>query len=163
MKNRIFETMRAIAIFEGAKGAVVLLAGLGVLAFLHRDVQVVADHIVRHMHLDPASRYPRIFLDAAAATSDSRILGLAAGAAAYSVVRFIEAYGLWFARPWAEVFAAASGAVYMPFEVISWLRHHHWHSALAFVLNLVVVAFMIYALLRRRKLTAGTNLPAASR
>jgi len=59
--------------------------------------------------------------------------------------------------------AAASGAVYMPFEVYSWLRHHHWHSALAFVLNLAVVIFMIYALLRRRKLTAGTNLPAASR
>jgi uncharacterized membrane protein (DUF2068 family) len=159
MKNKIFETMRAIAIFEGAKGAVVLLAGMGVLAFLHRDLQVVADHIVHHLHLDPASRYPRIFLDAAAATSDARILGLAAGAAAYSLVRFIEAYGLWFARPWAELFAAASGAIYMPFEVMSWMRHHGWHSALAFALNVAVVTFMIYALVRRRKMMSGTHLP----
>ena len=158
MTNKIFETMRAIAIFEGAKGAIVLLAGLGVLAFLHRDLQVAADTIVRHLHLNPASRYPRIFLDAAAGASDSGILGLAAGAAAYSAVRFIEAYGLWYARPWAEVFAAASGAVYMPFEVYNWWRHHHWHSAIAFVLNVIVVAFMIYALMRRRKLVAGTTL-----
>ena len=56
MKNKIFETMRAIAIFEGVKGAMVLLAGFGALAFLHRDLQVIADHIVRHLHLDPASR-----------------------------------------------------------------------------------------------------------
>ena len=159
----IFKTLRCIAVFEGAKGAIVLLAGFGVLLLVHRDLQAAAERVVEHLHLNPASRYPRIFLDAAAATNDSRILGLAAGAAGYSVVRFIEAYGLWFARPWAEVFAAASGAVYMPFEVYSWWRHHHWHSALAFVLNLVVVVFMIYALLRRRKLTAGTNLPGAAR
>jgi uncharacterized membrane protein (DUF2068 family) len=113
---------------RGVKGAMVLLAGFGALAFLHRDLQVIADHIVRHSHLDPASRYPRIFLDAAAATNDTRILGLAAGAAAYSAVRFIEAYGLWYARPWAELFAAASGAMYMPFEIYSWLHRHHWHS-----------------------------------
>ena len=158
MKNKIFETMRAIAIFEGVKGAMVLLAGFGALAFLHRDLQAIADTIVRHSHLDPASRYPRIFLDAAAATNDTRILGLAAGAAAYSAVRFIEAYGLWYARPWAELFAAASGAMYMPFEIYSWLHRHHWHAALAFVLNLMVVTFMIYALIRRRKLVSGTNL-----
>jgi uncharacterized membrane protein (DUF2068 family) len=149
--------MRAIAVFEGAKGAIVLLAGLGALAFLHRDLQAAADQFVRHMHLNPASRYPRIFLDAAANTSDSGILALAAGAAAYSAVRFIEAYGLWCARPWAELFAAASGAIYMPFEVYSWLHRHHWHAALAFALNLIIVIFMIYALMRRRKLVSGTK------
>jgi uncharacterized membrane protein (DUF2068 family) len=151
--TNIFRTMRAIAIFEGAKGALVLLAGLGVLSLIHRDLQQVADHIIRHFHLDPASRYPRIFLDAAARTSDSKVMMLAAGAAAYSLVRFIEAYGLWHARPWAELFAAASGAVYMPFEIYRWLYNHHWHAAFAFALNLGIVWFMIYALLRRKRLT----------
>ena len=156
----IFRTMRAIAFFEGAKGMLVLLAGLGVLSLIHRDLEQVADHIVRHFHLDPASRYPRIFLEAAARTDDSRLMWLAAGAAAYSVVRFIEAYGLWRARPWAELFAAASGAVYMPFELYRWLHNHHWHYALAFLVNLAIVWFMIYALLRRRRLTTpGTASP----
>ena len=145
--------MRAIAVFEGAKGALVLLAGLGVLSLIHQDLQTVADHIVRHFHLDPASHYPRIFLAAAARTSDSRLLFLALGAAAYALVRFIEAYGLWSARPWAELFAAASGAVYMPFEIYGWLHNHHWHAAVAFALNLAIVWFMIYALMRRKRLT----------
>ena len=155
--TNIFKTMRAIAIFEGAKGAVVLLAGLGVLSFIHHDLQHAADEIVRHMHLNPASHYPQIFLHAAARTDDARILLLAAGAAAYSAVRFIEAYGLWHARPWAELFAAASGAIYMPFEVFQWLRDEHWHAAVAFFLNLAVVWFMIYALYRRKRLTTPGN------
>ncbi|MGZ5038553.1 MAG: DUF2127 domain-containing protein [Usitatibacter sp.] len=153
----IFKTMRAIACFEGAKGAIVLLAGLGVLSLFHHDLQRIADHIVRHFHLDPASHYPQIFLRAAESTSDTRILLLAAGAAAYAAVRFVEAYGLWYARPWAEVFAAASGAVYMPFEIYRWLKDHHWHAALAFGLNLAIVWFMIYALQRRRRLTRPGN------
>ena len=147
--TRIFKTMRAIALFEGAKGAVVMLTGLGLLSLIHRDVQVVAEHIVAHLHLNPASRYPRIFLDAAARTSDTRVLLLAAGAAAYSAVRFLEAYGLWRARPWAELLAAASGAIYMPFEVYRWLHDHHWHAAVAFAVNALVVGFMVYALTRR--------------
>lgn len=155
--TNIFKTMRAIAILEGAKGAVVLLAGLGVLSLIHHDLQHVADEMVRHSHLNPASHYPQIFLQAAARTDDARILLLAAGAAAYSVVRFIEAYGLWHARPWAELFAAASGAVYMPFEVFEWLNRHHWHAGIAFFLNLAIVWFMIYALLRRKRLTTPGN------
>ena len=155
--TNIFKTMRAIAIFEGAKGAVVLLAGLGVLSLIHHDLQHFADQIVRHSHLNPASHYPQIFLQAAARTDDSRLLLLAAGAAAYSAVRFIEAYGLWHARPWAELFAAASGAIYMPFEVFEWLNKHHWHAAVAFFLNLAIVAFMIYALVRRKRLTRLDN------
>jgi len=153
----IFKTMRAIAIFEGAKGALVLLAGMGVLALIHRDLQHIADQIVRHGHLNPASHYPQIFLHAAEHTDDSRLMLLAAGAAAYSCVRFIEAYGLWFARPWAELFAAARGAVYMPFEIYRGLHDHHWHAALAFGLNLAIVWFMIYALMRRRRLTTPGN------
>ena len=109
--SAIFRTMRAIAVFEGAKGAVVLLAGLGLLSLIHRDLQAVAEQAVEHLHLNPASRFPRIFIDAASRLSDTRVVLLAVGAAAYSAVRLIEAYGLWFERRWAEWFAAAAGAI----------------------------------------------------
>ena len=62
-----------MAFLEAAKGAVVLLAGFGVLALVHRDVQQVAEAVVSHLHLNPARHYPRIFLDAAARVSDARL------------------------------------------------------------------------------------------
>lgn len=87
--------IRAVAVFEAAKGTVVIAAGLGLLSLLHRDAQHAAETIVRHLHLNPARHYPRVFIEAAARTTDSRLWLLAGGAFAYSAVRFIEAYGLW--------------------------------------------------------------------
>ena len=145
------EAIRAVALFEAAKGAVVLLAGFGVLALIHRDVQHVADVIVHHLHLNPAKHYPQIFLHAAQRLTDARLWMLVAGASAYCVVRFIEAYGLWRQRWWAEGFAALSGAIYMPFEVYKLVRGEGWVAAIALVLNVLVVAFMLYALWSRRR------------
>ena len=145
------EAIRAVAMLEAAKGAVVLLAGFGVLSLIHRDAQHVANVIVHHLHLDPAKHYPRIFLDAADHLTDARLWTLVAGAAGYSCVRFVEAYGLWRQRWWAEGFAALSGAVYVPFEVYRLARDHGLVAAIALAINVAVVAFMVYALWARRR------------
>jgi uncharacterized membrane protein (DUF2068 family) len=147
----LFKTLRAIAIFEGAKGALVLAAGFGLLLLAHRDLQALAERAVEHLHLDPASHYPRIFIDLAARTTDTRLWLLALGAVAYAAVRFTEGYGLWKARPWAEWFAAASGAIYMPFEVHRILHGSGWHAAVALALNAAIVAVMLYALVQRKR------------
>jgi uncharacterized membrane protein (DUF2068 family) len=150
----IFKTLRAIALFEGAKGAIVLLAGFGVLLLVHRDLQAAAERVVEHLHLNPASRYPQIFIDLAGRTTDSRLWLLAFGAAAYSSVRFVEAYGLWFARSWAECFAAAAGAIYMPFELYKIFHGSGWHAYAAFAANVVIVGVMVYALVLKRRAKA---------
>jgi uncharacterized membrane protein (DUF2068 family) len=109
--------LRAVALFEAAKGGVVVVAGLGLLTLVHRDVQQVAEEIVRHLHFNPARRFPRVFLDAAASATDARLWALALTAMVYATVRFAEAYGLWRQRAWAEWFAILSGAIYLPIEV----------------------------------------------
>lgn len=145
------DAIRAIALVEAAKGTVVLLAGFGILSLIHHDAQHVAEVIVRHLHLNPARRYPQIFLHAAANLTDRRVWLLVAGAGAYCVVRFIEAYGLWRQRGWAEAFAALSGAIYLPFEIDRLVRGDRLAAALAIAINVAVVAFMLYALRARRR------------
>jgi len=73
-----------VALFEGAKGALILLAGFGLLALVHRDLQHVADEVVRRFHLNPARHYPRIFIEAAGKTTDTRLWLLAGGALLYA-------------------------------------------------------------------------------
>jgi uncharacterized membrane protein (DUF2068 family) len=143
--------IRTVALFEAIKGAIVLLAGSGLLFLVHRDVGAAAAGFVEHLHLNPASHYPQIFLDAAANVRDSRLLGLATGAAAYSLVRFVEAYGLYGQKAWAEVLAAGSGAIYVPFELAGLLRHPSWHAGALLALNLLIVSVMVAALLQRRR------------
>jgi len=144
------KTVRLVAYLEAAKGLIVLATASGLVALIHRNVYDLAATLIEHAHLNPASKYPQIFLDAAAKMGDSRLLLLAAGAALYSVVRLVEAYGLFFERAWAEALAAASGAIYVPFEVAGLLRQPSWHGAALLILNILVVALMIRAMLRRR-------------
>jgi uncharacterized membrane protein (DUF2068 family) len=143
--------LRAVAVFEALKGLVVLLAATGLLSLIHQDLHDVAARLVEHAHLNPASRYPRIFIDAAAHWQNAHLALLALGAAAYSLVRFVEAYGLFHERAWAEVLAAVSGAIYVPFEVIEFVRRPSWIGSAVFALNVAIVAVMVTVLWQRRK------------
>ena len=144
--------VRLVALFEAFKGVLVLLVGTGVIALRHKGVYDVALSLLEHAHLNPASRYPHIFLDAASDLQNTRLVVLAAGAACYSALRFVEAYGLLFARGWAEMLAALSGAIYLPFEIAGLLEHRTLLHAGMLLANLVVVvAIMLYALVRKRR------------
>jgi uncharacterized membrane protein (DUF2068 family) len=136
---------------------VVLLAATGVLSLMHRNVYAIAATLIEHMHLNPASKYPRIFLDAASHVQDRNLLLIAMGAGTYATVRLVEAYGLFHERKWAEVLAAASGAIYVPFELIELIRHPTWHGLALLMLNIFVVAIMVRALMLHRRADVGKN------
>jgi uncharacterized membrane protein (DUF2068 family) len=143
--------LRAVALLEGSKGLLVVLAGFGALELLHHDVQTAAEELVRHLHLNPAGHYPRIFIKLAAQLTDSRLWLLGVGASLYAVVRFIEAYGLWRQRRWATWFAVISGAVYLPLEVWELMRGVTWAKTELFIVNLGVVAYTCHVIFLGRR------------
>ncbi len=139
--------LKAAALFEALKGLLVILAGLGLLAFVHRDAQAFAERLVLHLHLNPARHYPRVFIEAAGRLTDARLWLFATGAFAYSALRFAEAYGLWRARPWAQWIGIVSGGVYLPAEVIALVRRPTILKAILLVQNELKPAFAeIYAI-----------------
>jgi uncharacterized membrane protein (DUF2068 family) len=143
--------IRLVAYFEAFKGLLAIAAASGLLFMLHKDVADFALRLVHHMHLNPAAHYPSIFLNAAAHVEDSRLMLLAFGAAAYSALRLGEAYGLFYEKAWAEVVAAASGAIYVPFEVLGLMHKPNMLHVALLAINLAIVALMLYALRQRRK------------
>jgi uncharacterized membrane protein (DUF2068 family) len=144
--------LRTVAIFEAAKGMIVLLAGLGLLSLIHRDAQSVAEEIVRLMHLNPARRYPRIFIDYAGNLTDARLWLLSLAALIYSTVRFVETYGLWHERPWAEWFAVISAGLYLPVEVIHLIDKPNFVSIAVLSVNVGIVAYLAYLLAHEARL-----------
>jgi len=138
------KTLRAVALFEAAKGVLVLGGGFGLLSLGPRTIQQFAYNLIAHGHLNPAAHYPRIFIKLLDQATNTHLLIIAAGAVVYSVVRFIEAYGLWHGRRWAEWFAALSGAIYVPFEIMELNRSVSWLGISALILNVVVVCLMLY-------------------
>ena len=66
--------LRVVAIFEATKGLLVLFAGFELLAFIHKDLHLAAEQLVRHLHINPARHYPRIFIDAANHLNDVHLV-----------------------------------------------------------------------------------------
>jgi len=143
--------VRVVAMLEATKGSLVLLAGMGAFTLVHHDVQAAAEHLVRLFHLNPASHYPQIFIDASARISDARLMALAGLAFLYASMRFIEAYGLWGERRWAEWFAALSGGIYVPIEIFEVLKAATWPRITLLAVNLAIVLYMAMTLWRTRR------------
>ena len=151
--------LRAVAIYEAAKGVLVLLAGLEVLSLMHQDAQHFAEQLVAHLHLNPAKGYPRVFIDAATNVTDARLWLLAGFALVYVGVRWIEAYGLWFEKRWAEWLAVTSGGIYVPAEAFEIVRGVTWTKILLLIVNVCIVAYLIYVLWRSK----GSRIEQQSR
>ncbi len=136
--------LRTVAAIEFSKGVGAVLLALGVLSLLHKDLWDAADNLLQFFHVNPDHRFAQAFLDLADRITDRQLWGVAAGAFAYSSIRFVEAYGLWRTRVWAEWLAILSGLIYLPFEIQGLL---HKSTALRWsllVINLALVSYVAY-------------------
>jgi uncharacterized membrane protein (DUF2068 family) len=135
--------LRSVAVFEAAKGILVLLLGLGLLRLIHKNLDDFAEQMTRFLHASPGGRLSDLFVNAANHATDKSLLALAGAALVYAIVRFAEAYGLWNDREWAEWFALLSGAMYLPWEMYSLMRHPHPIKWVILLANLAIVLYMI--------------------
>ena len=143
--------LHIVALFEGAKGLLVLVAGFGLLSFIHKDIHEAAVRLVEHVHLNPASHYPQIFLDLAGRINDTKLWSMAIAAFMYSLVRIVEAVGLWLNKSWAEWFAVLTGGMYIPIEIFEVARSVTWPKVTVLVVNLGVVSYLLYILTKDGK------------
>lgn len=145
--------LRTVAVFEFAKGMLVLVAGLGLLSLIHQDVQQVAEDIVTRLHMNPAHYYPHIFIEFARNITDARLWFFSVAALLYAAVRFIETYGLWHERAWAEWFAVISSGLYLPVELFHLYEKPGVVSVMVPVVNIGIVIYLAVLLVKsaRRK------------
>src|SRR5579875_1297877 len=105
--------LRAVATFEAAKGVAVVALGIFLL-FVHTHAEDFTASLLFHLHIDPDRKVSHALLNAAEQLSDAHLLTIVAAVLSYATVRFVEAWGLWNRRIWAEWFALLSGTLYLP-------------------------------------------------
>jgi uncharacterized membrane protein (DUF2068 family) len=142
--------VRVIAAIELLKGLAALASGVGFLSLLHHDLHHLALELVGHFGLDPAQHYPALLLHYADVLNGTPVKTVILFGSGYAAIRLVEAYGLWYERPWGEVLGALSGGIYIPFE----LRHlYHRPSIIngaVLALNIAIVAFLVLQLKSQR-------------
>jgi uncharacterized membrane protein (DUF2068 family) len=136
--------VRTVATIELTKGMIVVLAGLGLLSLRHRNIWGVTESFLEFLHVNPYHHYVGVFIDLIYRVSDVRLWKIAVVAGVYSILRFIEAFGLWYALPWAEWMAAITGGIYIPFEMADLLRRATLFRLVVLVINCLIVLYMLY-------------------
>ena len=114
--------LRAVASFELIKGIFVLLVGVIAILLVHKDAWLLAESLLAKLHISTDRHSAQLFLDFADDITDARLWTAARLAFAYSALRFVEAYGLWKERTWAEWVAFGSGTLLIPLEIRELLR-----------------------------------------
>jgi uncharacterized membrane protein (DUF2068 family) len=143
--------LRTVAVLEALKGAAVVALCIILLSLLHKDLDVVVDHITEWLRINPDSRVADWFYELADRTTGRGIWTAVSVGFVYSLGRFVEAYGLWNERNWAEWFAVISGAIYVPFEVFALVAHPHWTKLAVLLINIGVVLYILRILMENRR------------
>ena len=74
------------------------------------------------LHINTDRHSAQLFLDFADDITDARLWAAARLAFVFCGLRFVEAYGLWNGRTWAEWVAFGSGTLLIPLEIRELLR-----------------------------------------
>jgi uncharacterized membrane protein (DUF2068 family) len=149
--------LRLVAFLELVKGIFVLLIGVSAILLVRKDVWVIAESILALLHISTDRRSAQLFLDFADRLTDARLWAAARLAFAYSALRFVEVYGLWKQRTWAEWVAFGSGTLLLPLEIRRLLHGITLLRSAVFLGNLAIVLYMFFLLRsgRRNALLSG--------
>jgi uncharacterized membrane protein (DUF2068 family) len=138
--------LRAIALFEAAKGVVALLAA-GALALIGPDaLQHELERVLARFGAETA-RGSTAMLDAITPQTLHIAIGIAV---IYAGMRLLEGWGLWRHRAWASWLGVIGAAAYLPFEIYALWQHPDWLTWGVFLLNLLIVLVLARDLRRRQ-------------
>lgn len=130
--------LRIVAIIDVVKGSAAVAAGMGLLRANAHALENGGASLLRAFDIDPTMGLPRQLLVLLhAADAQHGLLTLVIGL--YALLRFVEAYGLWFQRNWARWLGIATVSVYVPFELAYLVRDPGWTSASVLGINLIVL------------------------
>ncbi len=138
--------LRAVAVLEAVKGLLAIAASFVFLELVRKDVDLedAAQNLLYYLHIDPDRRLSHMFVHAAGKVMDANVTLVLVIAFLYAAGRFIEGYGLWRQRVWAEWLAIISGAVYLPFELYKLIRHPNWIHWTILLVNIAVVLYIAW-------------------
>ena len=147
--------LRAVASLEATKGVLVIVLLILLLA-VHNRIEDYAEDLLYNLHIDFDRNFAQRFLRSASRLSDSPPWTIGIAASLYAAVRFIEAWGLWNSRVWAEWFALLSGALYLPWEIMKVAERATWEHVALLSANIVIVLYMLYIRVRQSRSKAST-------
>ena len=141
----------AIGLFKLVEAAFFLMVGLGIIHFLHRDLGDAVLALAAKLNMNSEGRLVGFLIDHLDAITAHRLKQIGAVTFFYSGLRVAEGVGLVLEKVWAEYLTVGVTVSFLPWEMYEIVKRPDWFRVSLLVVNLIVLAYLLWWLRRRKK------------
>ena len=152
-----------IGVLKLMKALLFILAGLGALRLLHKDLVDILTRFIVALHFDTENHFVNLILEKVALINPHRLREISVFIFCYAALDIIEGTGLVLEKAWAEYLTLILTASFLPWEVFEILHHVTWLKIVILMLNIVVVIFLVFHVQGRIRARAGQSTRPAGR
>lgn len=147
--------LRLIAAFKFVKALLVVGTGFGLLSLANPVIVISLQQFTDSLSDGVEQRLLRNLLAMLVGVSSGRLHLMATASFLYAALFFIEGFGLWRGRHWAEWLTVIATSSFVPIELYELARAPHLKTVLIIVVNLLIVAYLIW---RMRRIPARSSV-----
>jgi uncharacterized membrane protein (DUF2068 family) len=155
--------LRWIALLNLGKGLLLCLLAIGLLGFLHKDVDTIVGNWMSLLGFNMENRHVVRLLARLDRVTDRQLAEMSGITFALAGIFVTEGTGLLLRQQWAKYLTIAFTASFIPIEVMESIKHFGWLKLALLIVNIAVVAVLATMLARERKrnrlLMARSSVP----
>ena len=140
----------AIGLFKLAKSVFFFFVGIGALHLLHKDLGDEAMRLATALRFDPEGHVVNLLMEKVDLIDAQHLRQIGLATFAYSGLALTEGIGLMNGKAWAEYLTLGLTVIFLPWEIYELIRHPGWLRVALLVANLLVLAYLLW-ILRRKK------------
>ena len=143
--------LRWIAIYNLSKGILICLLAIGLLGFLHQDLDAKVRSWVHFLGFNMEGRHIVRFLAKVDRVTDQQLKEWIGITFAVSGVFIAEGTGLLLRQQWAKYLVIAATSSMIPIEIYETQRHFSWMKLVVLFVNIAIVVFLAVLLAHEKK------------
>jgi len=136
--------LMAIGVFKLLKAVFFIGLAIGALRLIHHDVGDVLMRITNWFHLDPEGRFVGVLQEKADLLTGHKLRLVSKLTFSYAALSLVEGIGLLMQKTWAEYLTLTLTICALPWDVTELIRHPTPMRAAVVVVNLVVLAYLLW-------------------
>jgi uncharacterized membrane protein (DUF2068 family) len=140
-----------IGVFKLFKALLLIVAGVGAIRLLHKDLASTAMHWVQVLRVDPDNRYIHGVLVRIFRVTPKQLRELSVGTFIYAGLFLTEGFGLLLRKHWAEYFTIITTGLFIPLEIYELARHFTVTKLVVTVINVLIVWYLVVRVRSRSK------------
>jgi uncharacterized membrane protein (DUF2068 family) len=143
--------LRWIAFYIFGKGLLLCLLAIGILGFLHKDVDTIVGNWMTLLGFNMENRHVVTFLARLDKVTDKQLAEWSGITFAVAGMFVTQATGLLLRQQWAKYLTVSVTASLIPVEIFELFRHFGWIKVGVLGANIAIVTFLIVSLAHEKR------------